>query len=121
MSEIRASEIRVSEIRVSEIRISSDHHELHGAIFFKLATGLSDVCGFTVGIGGWPQEQLQLCAACTSEGIAGGTQLLVESWIAPVGRCDAFHTTVVFCMCEVHTCVWEEMPKPEVYTLCVLL
>ncbi len=33
MSEIRGSEIRVSEIRVSEIRISSNHRELHGAIF----------------------------------------------------------------------------------------
>ncbi len=32
-SEIRVSEIRVSEIRVSEIRISSNHRELHGAIF----------------------------------------------------------------------------------------
>ncbi len=33
VSEIRGSEIRVSEIRVSEIRISSNHRELHGAIF----------------------------------------------------------------------------------------
>ncbi len=33
MSEIRVSEIRVREISVSEIRISSNHHELHGAIF----------------------------------------------------------------------------------------
>ncbi len=38
VSEIRVSEIRVSEIRVieikgNEIRISSNHHELHGAIF----------------------------------------------------------------------------------------
>ncbi len=33
MSEIRVSEIRGSEIRVSEIRISSNHRELHGAIF----------------------------------------------------------------------------------------
>ncbi len=32
-SEIRGSEIRVSKIRVSEIRISSNHRELHGAIF----------------------------------------------------------------------------------------
>ncbi len=32
-SEIRGSEIRVSEIRVSKIRISSNHRELHGAIF----------------------------------------------------------------------------------------
>ncbi len=32
-SKIRESEIRVSEIRVSEIRISSNHRELHGAIF----------------------------------------------------------------------------------------
>ncbi len=32
-SEIRVSEIRVSKIRVSEIRISSNHRELHGAIF----------------------------------------------------------------------------------------
>ncbi len=31
--EIRVSRIRVSEIRVSEIRISSNHRELHGAIF----------------------------------------------------------------------------------------
>ncbi len=31
------SEIRVSEIRVSEIRISSNHRELHGAIFFLWA------------------------------------------------------------------------------------
>ncbi len=34
-SEIRVSEIRVSKIRVSEIRISSNHHELHGAIFVQ--------------------------------------------------------------------------------------
>ncbi len=34
VSEIRGSEIRVSEIRVSKIRISSNHRELHGAIFF---------------------------------------------------------------------------------------
>ncbi len=33
VSEIRVSKIRVSEIRVSEIRISSNHRELHGAIF----------------------------------------------------------------------------------------
>ncbi len=33
VSEIRQSEIRASEIRVSEIRISSNHRELHGAIF----------------------------------------------------------------------------------------
>ncbi len=31
--EIRQSKIRGSEIRVSEIRISSNHRELHGAIF----------------------------------------------------------------------------------------
>ena len=36
MSKIRVSEIRVSEIRVSEIRISSNHHELHGAIFLQI-------------------------------------------------------------------------------------
>ncbi len=35
VSEIRGSEIRVIEIRVSEIRISSNHRELHGAIFSK--------------------------------------------------------------------------------------
>ncbi len=35
VSEIRVSEIRVSEIRVSEIRISSNHRELHGAIFLR--------------------------------------------------------------------------------------
>ncbi len=35
MSEIRGSEIRVSKIRVSEIRISSNHRELHGAIFLS--------------------------------------------------------------------------------------
>ncbi len=34
VSEIRVSEIRGSEIRVSEIRISSNHRELHRAIFF---------------------------------------------------------------------------------------
>ncbi len=33
VSEIRGSEIRGSEIRVTEIRISSNHRELHGAIF----------------------------------------------------------------------------------------
>ncbi len=33
VSEIRGSKIRVSEIRVSKIRISSNHRELHGAIF----------------------------------------------------------------------------------------
>ncbi len=32
-SEIRGSEITVSKIRVSKIRISSNHRELHGAIF----------------------------------------------------------------------------------------
>ncbi len=36
VSEIRVREIRVSEIRVSEIRISSNHRELHGAIFFTV-------------------------------------------------------------------------------------
>ncbi len=46
MSEIRVSEIRVSkirgskirgiEIRVTKIRNSSNHRELHGAIFFSL-------------------------------------------------------------------------------------
>ncbi len=35
VSKIRVTEIRVSEIRVSEIRISSNHRELHGAIFWK--------------------------------------------------------------------------------------
>ncbi len=35
VSEIRGSKIRGSEIRVSKIRISSNHRELHGAIFFK--------------------------------------------------------------------------------------
>ncbi len=30
------SEIRGSEIRGSEIRISSNHRELHGAIFFRI-------------------------------------------------------------------------------------
>ncbi len=33
VSEIRGSKIRGSEIRVSKIRISSNHRELHGAIF----------------------------------------------------------------------------------------
>ncbi len=33
VTKIRVSEIRVSEVRVSEIRISSNHRELHGAIF----------------------------------------------------------------------------------------
>ncbi len=33
VSKIRVSEIRVREIRVSKIRISSNHRELHGAIF----------------------------------------------------------------------------------------
>ena len=32
----KVTEIRVSEIRVSEIRISSNHRELHGAIFSEL-------------------------------------------------------------------------------------
>ncbi len=40
VSEIRVSEIRGSEIRVSEIRISSNHRELHGAIFCALARTL---------------------------------------------------------------------------------
>ncbi len=35
VSEIRVREIRVREIRVSEIRISSNHRELHGAIFMR--------------------------------------------------------------------------------------
>ncbi len=35
VSKIRVSEIRVREIRVSEIRISSNHRELHGAIFVQ--------------------------------------------------------------------------------------
>ncbi len=34
VSKIRVSEIRVNKIRVTEIRISSNHRELHGAIFF---------------------------------------------------------------------------------------
>ena len=33
VSEIKVSKIRVSKISVSEIRISSNHRELHGAIF----------------------------------------------------------------------------------------
>ncbi len=33
MREISVREITVREIRVSEIRISSNHRELHGAIF----------------------------------------------------------------------------------------
>ncbi len=33
VSEIRVTEIHLSEIRVSKIRISSNHRELHGAIF----------------------------------------------------------------------------------------
>ena len=36
--EIRVREIRVSKIRVSEIRISSNHRELHGAIFGVLVS-----------------------------------------------------------------------------------
>ncbi len=36
-SKIRGSEIRVSEIRVSKIRISSNHRELHGAIFWSMS------------------------------------------------------------------------------------
>ncbi len=36
VSKIRGSEIRGSEIRGSEIRISSNHRELHGAIFDTL-------------------------------------------------------------------------------------
>ncbi len=35
-SEIRGSEIRVSKIRVREIRVSSNHRELHGAIFCQV-------------------------------------------------------------------------------------
>ncbi len=35
VSEIRGREIRGSEIRVTEIRISSNHRELHGAIFIS--------------------------------------------------------------------------------------
>ncbi len=42
MSKIRGSEIRVSKIRVSEIRISSNHRELHGAIFFRTGRGLAE-------------------------------------------------------------------------------
>ncbi len=42
-SKIRGSEIRGSEIRVSEIRISSNHRELHGAIFcIRAPWGLND-------------------------------------------------------------------------------
>ncbi len=33
VSKIRVREIRVREISVSEIRISSNHRELHGAMF----------------------------------------------------------------------------------------
>ncbi len=40
VSEIRGSEIRGSEIRVSEIRISSNHRELHGAIFCSQSINL---------------------------------------------------------------------------------
>ncbi len=36
VSKIRGSEIRGSEIRVSKIRISSNHRELHGAIFWNV-------------------------------------------------------------------------------------
>ncbi len=41
VSEIRVSKIRGSEIRVSEIRISSNHRELHGAIFLTSENGLA--------------------------------------------------------------------------------
>ncbi len=50
VSEIRGSEIRVTEIRVTEIRISSNHREVHGAIFssnqptFKFAKHNSCSC-----------------------------------------------------------------------------
>ncbi len=37
VSEIKGSEIRGSEIRGSEIRISSNHRELHGAIFSSMS------------------------------------------------------------------------------------
>ncbi len=37
VSKIRVTKIRVSKIRVSEIRISSNHPELHGAIFINSA------------------------------------------------------------------------------------
>ncbi len=39
----KVSVIRVSEIRVSEIRISSNHHELHGAIFFRRPQNSIDI------------------------------------------------------------------------------
>ncbi len=43
------SEIRVSEIRVSEIRISSNHRELHGAIFSQNGSGSHVNNGFVNG------------------------------------------------------------------------
>ncbi len=46
VSKIRVSEIRVSEIRVSEIRISSNHRELHGAIFSTAGGGGLRGCTF---------------------------------------------------------------------------
>ncbi len=40
VTEIRVSKISVAKIRVSEIRISSNHRELHGAIFATEQAGL---------------------------------------------------------------------------------
>ncbi len=42
VSKIRANKIRVREIRVSKIRISSNHRELHGAIFY--VSGYQNEC-----------------------------------------------------------------------------
>ncbi len=70
-SEIRGSEIRVSEIRVSEIRISSNHHELHGAIFFICSFGSKKM--WTMLLPLWHEKQqkhiqlLQLVTDITSK------------------------------------------------------
>ncbi len=52
VSEIRGSEIRGSEIRVSEIRISSNHRELHGAIFCPQSWRMKEEASLAPGAAG---------------------------------------------------------------------
>ncbi len=52
----------------------------------------SYLCGFIVGIWGWPWEQLQL-RAFLPEAASWGTQHSNESWTAYTGKCNIFHMT----------------------------
>ncbi len=80
MSQIRASQIRASQIRATEI--SSNHGELHGAIFLTLSVPyfecLLRVCLFVSGCDNseWPKDIRYLFLSCSqSTGMLGASKL----------------------------------------------